>query len=612
MPDFSPPGNHSGWKLVVLAGPDTGRAFPVTAGTVTIGRELYNDIWLDDLHVSKDHARLFRQGEQLILEDLNSVNGTLVNDVSVNEPYVLQAGDIITIGAFSFRVEEGPGALAQSHIQTRAYALPQPQPPSSRLWLLAGIAAGLLIIIVLLAAAGYWLLSSRAASVAEATPTATVTAASPSIVVNQAPAGESEVQANRSILVQATASDPRGVTRMELWVNNRQVDAVISQLAQDVPSMTAAFQWTPAAPGVYTLDVRAYNQAGRASTINIATLTVLGQPDTPTPVVINTPTPTITPLPPPATPTFTPIPTPTPTSIPLTPTPAAALFTAGIPALNVRQGPGTQFPVSGQLVQGEQVEIVGQAEVGQGRWWQIRLDAAAGGSGWVSANPAFGAASNTERVPVVSIPAIPTATATGAPWPTPTAVAGGAVSRAPAGKMLLIVSNRSLINQPARLTLSGGVSVGGGQEIDVNANSQVEMVLEPDFYRALWSTPYRSFTRGADFTAVKDKVLVMWIVPEDGVTDSRLYDEYTPAAAPTATPQPAGVAPTPAITGYNTAPVGKVLLVLANRSLTNEFAVVTVSGGSLGGGEQIILDANKEIPLELLPGYYRTVWSKSG
>ena len=46
--------------------------------------------------------------------------------------------------------------------------------------------------------------------------------------------------------------------------------------------------------------------------------------------------------------------------------------------------------------------------------------------------------------------------------------------------------------------------------------------------------------------------------------------------------------------------------------LANEFAVVTVSGGSLGGGKQIILDANKEISLELLPGNYRTIWSKSG
>jgi pSer/pThr/pTyr-binding forkhead associated (FHA) protein len=610
MPISTSLGGHARWKLVVLDGPDAGRAFPVAGETMTIGRELYNDIWLDDLHVSKDHARLLQQGEQLILEDLDSVNGTLVNDVLISEPYVLQLGDIVTVGSFTFRVEEGLDRISQAHVQTRAYPVSPPQPQSDRTLLLAGLIAALLLVIALLALAGYWLWSNRPAAVTAVTPTATVTAAIPSIVVNQGPASDSEVELHRSVLVQATASDPTGVTRMELWVNNRQEDAVISQLTQNVPSMTAAFQWTPDTPGTYTLDVRAYNQAGRVSTINVATLTVLGEPDTPTPTAVDTPTPTITPLPPPPTPTATPTATPTP--IPATPTPLPALFSVSVPALNVREGPGTQYPATGRLTQGDQAEIIGQADIGQGRWWQVRYDAA-GSTGWVSADPTFGTVSNAGSVPNVTVASIPTVvTATSTRLPTPTSAPSGSVFRAPAGKMLLIVSNRSLINQPARLTLSGGKSVGGGKEIDVAANSQVELVLEPDFYRALWSTPYRSFTRGADFTAVKDKVMVMWIVPEDGRTGSEVYGEYVAVIPPTATPQPTAAIPTPAISAGYTAPVGKALLVLANRSLANEFAVVTVSGGSLGGGKQIILDANKEIPLELLPGNYRTIWSKSG
>jgi hypothetical protein len=99
------------------------------------------------------------------------------------------------------------------------------------------------------------------------------------------------------------------------------------------------------------------------------------------------------------------------------------------------------------------------------------------------------------------------------------------VIRAPEGQTLLIVSNRSLANQPVRLTLSGGKSVGGGREIDPPPDQEIQLVLEPDFYRALWSAPLNSFTRGADFTAAPDKVMVMWVVPEQGRSDIEIYDE---------------------------------------------------------------------------------------
>ena len=106
--------------------------------------------------------------------------------------------------------------------------------------------------------------------------------------------------------------------------------------------------------------------------------------------------------------------------------------------------------------------------------------------------------------------------------------------------------------------------------------------------------------------------MVMWIVPEDGRTDTEVYDELVvqAQATPTMTPQPSPTPP-PAIGGY-TAPPGKALLVVANKSLVNKFGVVTVSGGSFGGGQQITLNANTETPLELSPGDYRTIWSTPG
>jgi|GEM_PF-2549066 len=609
------------WKLRLTSegDPAEGRVFPITGETFTIGRELFHDIPLDDLHISKTHARLSYEGEQLLIEDLNSVNGTLVNDAPIFEPHPLQPDDVITLGPFTFRVE-GPEQptpkLSQARVQTRVHPVGPAQRSSGRVMLLLAAIGLLLFLIAILAIGGYWLLSNRdfRPSRAELPPTETAAPRVPAIVVNQAPARTSQAKVDQSIIVQATASDPTGVTRMELWVNERQVDQVVSKLAQNVPSMTAAFQWKPETPGEYLIEIRAYNQGGLMSAVTVTNLTAVGVQNTPTPAPTAIPTATITPLPPPPspTPTATMSPTLSPT-VPL-PTPRLALLAVNSPVLNVREGPGTQYGIIGQLTQGDGVEIVGQAETTRGRWWQVRTDVTATGLGWVSAEPGLGTAINTDIVPVVAALQVPTPTSTASPvdtpTPTPTATPTVPVIRAPSGKTLLIVSNRSLANLPARLTLSGGRSVGGGREIDVDPNSQVELVLEPDFYRAVWSAAYRGFARGVDFTAVPGKVMVMWIVPEDGLTGTDLYDELAVGGvgAPTATPS---ATPPPAVGGY-VAPPGKALLVVSNRSLTNVFGLVTVSGGSFAGGEQMILNANTERVLEIAPGNYRTIWGTAG
>ena len=617
MSDALEQSDRSQWNLVLYDGSTPDRVFPIDRDIVTIGRELYHDIALDELYISKNHAQITRQGEQLVIEDLDSVNGTAVNDVLILEPYPLQAGDIVTLGPFTFKVELSTDDGPQAQTEARTIPVPKIQPKPGRALVLLGIIGALLVIIALLALGLAW--SRRAERLAvevEATATATVIPKAPAIVVNRAPARDSQVKVNQSVLMQATASDPSGVNRMELWVNDRQVDEVVSQLAQNVPSMTAAFQWAAEAPGSYLIEIRAYNQAGLVSTVAVTNLTAFGSQPTPTPALteIPTPAPTITSIPP--SPSPTPVPTASSTSTPAlpTPTPRLALLAVNVPVLNVRSGPGSQYSIVGRLEQGDGVEIVGQAATPAGLWWQIRFDSEAGNLGWVSAAPSFTNAINTDVVPLASVPPLPAPVLIDTPTPTSTATATVPVIRAPAGKTLLMVSNRSLANIPARLTLSGGKSVGGGREIDVAANSQVEMVLEPDFYRALWSSPYRSFTRGSDFTAVPGKVMIMWVVPEDGRTDTEVYDQLRVGGGVEPTPTPTQVStttPAPAIGDYR-APIGKALLVAANQSMANVFAVVTVSGGSFGGGQEIKLDANSEIPLELLPGEYRTIWSTPG
>jgi hypothetical protein len=539
---------------------------------------------------------------------MQTANGTLVNDQPLTEPYALQPGDAIRLGATVIQVERVTRPIPQSRLKTETYAVPA---RSSRGWLwLASSAAMLgLIILVALGVLGWFLIGSRT-TVVQAPTEQPLQLDVPQVIIVQGPAPNSSVRVNQSVTVQAIASDRSGVARMELWVNDQKVSEITSQLDQNVPSMTAGFQWSSAAPGSYALQVRAYNQQGLVGVAPLASLTVIGEPDTPTPepptpTSTASPTPTITPMPPSATPTSTSTATPTP--IPPTPLPS---LTVQAPALNVRSGPGSRYPVVGQINQGGQAEIIGQLNNDQGLWWQIRFPDALGGVGWVSGDPRFALANNAANVAQASPPLLPTVPPTSAPSPTATVTPPRVtVIQAPEGKTLLIVSNRSLINQPARLTLSGGKSVGGGREIDPPANGEISLVLEPDFYRALWSAPWKSFTRGTDFTATPGKVVVMWIVPEEGRTMTEVYDELVVGGAPASPAVSAAATPAPAISGNYIAPAGKALLVAANRSVANEFGVVTISGSSFGGGEQLILNANTETPLELVPGAYRAIWS---
>lgn len=73
--------------------------FPLEKKCVTIGRRASNDIQIDNLAVSGDHARIITIGEESLLEDLDSTNGSTLNGKSVQKK-ALQHGDVIGIGKY--------------------------------------------------------------------------------------------------------------------------------------------------------------------------------------------------------------------------------------------------------------------------------------------------------------------------------------------------------------------------------------------------------------------------------------------------------------------------------------------------------------------------------
>ena len=73
-------------------------------GPVVIGRSPSSDIVIDEPYVSASHARFTIQGPALVLEDLGSTNGTMVNGHIIEQPVTLRDTDEVQVGDVIMRV----------------------------------------------------------------------------------------------------------------------------------------------------------------------------------------------------------------------------------------------------------------------------------------------------------------------------------------------------------------------------------------------------------------------------------------------------------------------------------------------------------------------------
>jgi hypothetical protein len=86
--------------LVIRAGGGrAGEHFTLVKDTTSIGRSPSADIMLDDVTVSREHARVLRKEDGLYIEDRDSLNGTYVNRHRI-ESHRLGDGDELQIGKF--------------------------------------------------------------------------------------------------------------------------------------------------------------------------------------------------------------------------------------------------------------------------------------------------------------------------------------------------------------------------------------------------------------------------------------------------------------------------------------------------------------------------------
>lgn len=200
-------------------------------------------------------------------------------------------------------------------------------------------------------------------------------------VVILSPNSGTQVKVGETVAIQSSATDAKGVTRVELWVDGSLVHSEINP--QQQPAFSVTQEWTAAVLGSHSVTVKAYNAAGRVSDPATVTVHVIEEV------------------------TVTPIPL---ASVTLPPGAPWAAITATI--LNVRRGPGTNYPVIGQLQQNDVVEIAGKSA--DSSWLQIVYPTGTIGRGWISASyaqvrgsPAF--------IPVVETPPSPIPTPVSSP-----------------------------------------------------------------------------------------------------------------------------------------------------------------------------------------------------
>lgn len=96
--------------LIALDGELSGRRFPLDSPCL-VGRGPLNHVVLDDPRISRQHAKVSPESGGHVVYDLNSANGTFVNDVPVKRKK-LDAQDVVRFGPFSFKFEAAPAQQA--------------------------------------------------------------------------------------------------------------------------------------------------------------------------------------------------------------------------------------------------------------------------------------------------------------------------------------------------------------------------------------------------------------------------------------------------------------------------------------------------------------------
>jgi pSer/pThr/pTyr-binding forkhead associated (FHA) protein len=246
--------DFTGAELVVETGPLAGTRFLLDRQLVTIGRAGDNDIQLDDEMVSKNHCRIITQGDNFLIEDLASSNGTIVNGDQVNT-HMMQDGDKLFLGQTTLLFRKAAPAAAA--------AAAQAVKPSKRkaIWIGVGVLGGLVVIAGAVVVLLFVILQ-------------TSDSIKPRVEI-KTPSGGQVIEMNMPavnklpVAITMSASDNKGLDRVEIYINgnvfktlkatrSRREDKTSGPEKQEDFSAT----WDTNTPGEYAIAAKAYDWKG--------------------------------------------------------------------------------------------------------------------------------------------------------------------------------------------------------------------------------------------------------------------------------------------------------------------------------------------------------------
>ena len=237
----------------VLTVRHTGQQFPLTQAPVTIGRQPDCTVVLADPQVSRQHAAISYQAGRYIVQDLGSANGSYINDRRITAPQALRDGDQLRLGNTIFDVRLTAGGVAPTmYGQAAAPYAAVPEQAAGRgistkliagLLLTAIVAVGVIIAVLLL------LLNRRGGQ--------------PAVAI-LSPADGAQIASGGQIVLQASATGAKDITRLEMSVDGQLVATAASPDADGAPSLNVSHSFTFDQPGSHTIAATAYT-AGQAS-----------------------------------------------------------------------------------------------------------------------------------------------------------------------------------------------------------------------------------------------------------------------------------------------------------------------------------------------------------
>ena len=98
-------------KLVILNQGMTGRTFELNVERNTVGRMEDNTFQIADASVSSHHAEIVLRGSDILVKDLNSTNGSFINNEKISEA-VLLPGQTLRFGQVEIKIDDGKPVTA--------------------------------------------------------------------------------------------------------------------------------------------------------------------------------------------------------------------------------------------------------------------------------------------------------------------------------------------------------------------------------------------------------------------------------------------------------------------------------------------------------------------